>query len=46
MQVQGIARLFEPLIQRQFRRDVTRNFQRLREILEDKRSAGEEAGRE
>jgi hypothetical protein len=36
MQVQGIARLFEPLIQRQFRRDVTRNFQRLREILEGK----------
>jgi carbon monoxide dehydrogenase subunit G len=34
MEVSGLARLFEPLIQRQFRRTVSRNFQRLKALLE------------
>src|SRR5215207_6654004 len=34
MGVTGAARLFEPLIARQFRRTTSRNFQRLKAILE------------
>jgi hypothetical protein len=34
MEVSGLARVFEPLIQRQFRRTVSRNVQRLKTLLE------------